>query len=288
MNSAVRDQRLRDIVSIEKKVSDHYTHGSLAEAILRGLEETVGHAHDIKPADLAPVDEFHIGGRAASAHLIDQLGFEPGMRVLDVGSGLGGTARYVAGDHGCHVTGIDLTPEYCDVARMLAERVDLADKVSYRECSALNMPFADDAFDGAYTIHVAMNIADKAKLYREVHRVVKSGATFGIYDILEGPTVGDLLFPVPWAATPQTSFLASIDQLPLMLEAAGFAIESRTDRSTFALDFFTQLERRAAAGPPPLGLHILMGEDFPTKAANMLDNVKQGRCAPWEIICRKR
>ena len=275
-------------MSIEKSVSDHYTHGSLAGAILRGLEEAVGHAGDITPADLAPVDEFHIGGRAASVHLIDQLAFESAMRILDVGSGLGGTTRYVVEDHGCHVTGIDLTPEYCDVARMLAEKVGLADKVSYRESSALDMPFADDAFDGAYTIHVAMNIADKPKLYREVHRVVRSGAAFGIYDILEGPAAGDLAFPVPWAATPETSFLISIDRLRLMLEEAGFDVESQTDRTSFALDFFTELQRRAAAGPPPLGLHLLMGEDFPAKAANMLLNVTQGRCAPWEIVCRKR
>ncbi len=173
-------QRLRRIVSIEKRVSDHYTHGSLAAAILGGLEEAAGHAGDITSADLAPVDEFHIGGRAASVHLIDQLGFESGMRILDVGSGLGGTARYVAENCGCRVTGIDLTAEYCDVARMLAEKVALADKVSYREGSALEMPFAEETFDGVYTIHVAMNIADKPKLYREVHRVIRPGATFGI------------------------------------------------------------------------------------------------------------
>ncbi len=275
-------------MSIEKRVSDHYTLGSLGEAILEGLEKAVARGGDITPADLAPVDEFHIGGRAASVHLIDQLGFDPGMRILDVGSGLGGTARYLAENHGCHVTGIDLTPEYCDVARMLAAKVGLGDKVSYREGSALDMPFADDAFDGAYTIHVAMNIADKPKLYREVHRVISSGATFGIYDILEGPAGGDLAFPVPWAETPETSFLVSIDRLLLMLEAAGFEIKSRSDRTAFALDFFTEIQRKATGGPPPLGLHILMGEDFPVKAANMLDNVKQGRCAPWEIGCRKR
>ena len=281
-------QRLRRIVSIEKSVSDHYTHGSLAAAILRGLEEAAGHGGDITSADLAPVDEFHIGGRAASVHLIDQLGFESGMRILDVGSGLGGTARYVAENRGCHVTGIDLTAEYCNVARMLAEKVALADRVSYREGSALEMPFAEEAFDGVYTIHVAMNIADKPKLYREVHRVIRSGAMFGIYDILAGPAASNLAFPVPWAATPETSFLTSIDRLGVMLEEAGFDVESRTDRTSFALDFFTELQRRAVDGPPPLGLHILMGEDFLAKAANMLLNVREARCTPWEIVCRKK
>jgi SAM-dependent methyltransferase len=275
-------------MSIEKTVSTHYTHGRLGEAILSALHGVAENPDTVTLADLAPVDEFHIGGRQTTVHFIGQLAFTTGMRVLDVGSGIGGTARYVAANHGCHVTGIDLTPEYCEVAEMLADKVGLSDKVSYQRGSVLAMPFDDDAFDGAYMLHVGMNIADKPALCREVHRVLKRGAVFGIYDILEGPAGGELTFPVPWSRIPDTSFLASIDELRGMLLEAGFGIEHDTNRTEFAVDFFRQLRQQAGAGPPPLGLHILMGEDFPTKVANMVRNVEQGHCAPWEIICRRR
>ncbi len=275
-------------MSIEETVSGHYAHGQLAEAILAALREVVANPDRITPDDLAPVDEFHIGGREATARFISQLGFVAGMRILDIGSGIGGAARYVAANHGCHVTGIDLTPEYCEVATLLAEKVGLAHQVFYQQGSALAIPFDDRTFDGAYMVHVGMNIADKTTLLREVRRVLKPSAVFGVYDILEGPAGGDLVYPVPWSTIPETSFLASVGEFRRLLGEAGFEIERETDRTELALGFFHRLRQQPGEGSSPLGLHILMGEDFPTKAANMVRNVEEGRCAPWEIVCRRR
>ncbi len=275
-------------MSIEESVSGHYTHGRLAETILDALRKVVGDPEQITLDDLAPVDEFHIGGREATARFIGQLGFGAEMRVLDIGSGIGGTARYVAAKHGCHVTGIDVTPEYCEVATLLAQKVGLGYRVSYQQGSAVDMPFDDRIFDGVYMIHVGMNIADKAVLFREVNRVLKPSAVFGIYDILAGRAGGDLVYPVPWSTTPETSFLASVDELRRMLDETGFDVERETDRTEFALEFFHRLRQQGGQAPSPLGLHILMGEDFPTKVSNMVCNVQEGRCAPWEIVCRRR
>jgi SAM-dependent methyltransferase len=210
------------------------------------------------------------------------------MRILDIGSGIGGTARYIAENIGCQITGIDLTPEYCEVATMLAEKVGLSDKVSYRQGSALSIPFDAGVFDGAYMLHVGMNIADKSALFREVYRILKPDTVYGIYDIFKGPACGNLMFPVPWSTSPETSSLVTLDELRAMLEEEGFEIERENDHTIFALEFFHHLRQQAGEGPPPLGMHILMGEDFPVKASNMLRNVEDGRCAPWEIICRKR
>lgn len=194
----------------------------------------------------------------------------------------------MASQHGCNVTGIDLTPEYCEVASLLAAKVGLGDRVSYHQGSALATPFTDGSFDGAYMIHVGMNIADKAKLFREVHRVLAPEATFGIYDILRGPSGGHLEFPVPWATTAEASFLASMEELRDTLGEAGFEVETTTDRTEFAKEFFARLRKQAGESPSPVGLHLVMGEDFPTKAANMARNVNEGRCAPWEVVCRRR
>ena len=274
-------------MTLEATVADHYAVGQILQKILRAVRSNAGATIELKPEDLAPVDEFHIGGRAATIHLVDQLGLKPGQLVLDVGSGIGGTARYLASQHGCLVTGIDITPEYCGVATSLAREVGLHRMIDYRLGCATELPFDDSSFSGAVTLHVGMNIPDKAAVYREVARVLEPGAPFGIYDVLAGPKVHDHAYPVPWASSSSTSFLADLDDMRQMLEGAGFRIEAIEDRRDFALEFFKALRKSAKKGPPPLGLHLLMGEGFAVKIGNMIENIKKGRSCPYEIICRR-
>lgn len=271
----------------ETEVAHHYTKGDLAGRIMHAVRQIVPDMTQITARDLAPVDEFHIGGVKATETFTSKLDLTPGMAVLDVGSGIGGTARFVAETHDCHVTGIDLTPEFCAVATMLSVATHLSERTEFHEGSALVMPFHDNAFDAAMTLHVAMNIEDKAGLYHEVARVLKPGAVFGVYDIMVGAQGGDLDYPVPWAATPATSYLATPDAMRTLLGQAGFTIEHEEDRTGFAIDFFENLKKANAAGPPPLGLHVIMGDDFKDKIGNIAKNINTGRCGPWEMICRK-
>ena len=185
-------------MSIDRSIAQHYAHGDLERAILDALIAMGKDPDRLAIEDLAPVDEFHIGGRAATAEFFEKLGLKSGMHVLDIGSGLGGPARFAAQALGCQVTGIDLTPEYVEVANALARRVGLDKRVSYVCGSAVDLPFPDASFDAAYMLHVGMNIEDKAKLMGEVRRVLKPGAAFGIYDVMRTGD-GDLAFPVPWA-----------------------------------------------------------------------------------------
>ena len=181
-------------------ISKHYAHGDLIEAIRSGLTLQGKSMHTVTIDDLAPVDEFHIGGRRASEDFLDQLAFDAQTKVLDVGCGLGGPARFVASRYGGQVTGIDLTREYVETGNTLCKWVGLDKRIFLQEGSALALPFAEASFDGAYMLHVGMNIEDKEKLAEEVARVLRSGAVFGIYDVMRtGP--GDLAFPVPWATT---------------------------------------------------------------------------------------
>lgn len=275
-------------MTVETSVAQHYSHGALERAILSALEASGKDPARLTPADLAPIDEFHIGGRPATVEFMAQLGFEPGMRVLDIGCGIGGASRHVAQTYGCQVEGIDLTAEYVEVAAMLAKRVGLSNNVSYRQASAVDLPFEAGAFDRAYMLHVGMNIADKRRLMAGVARVLKPGGVFGIYDVMR-EAEGDLVFPLPWASDPAFSFVDSAPRYRDELEHAGFAIERERNRRDFAIEFFRQMQEKAAAGgPPPLGLHILMGETAPQKVANILVNLKAGRIAPVEIVGRKR
>lgn len=271
----------------QRDISNHYTHGNLAAAIRSGIESLGKTIGSVTVDDLAPVDEFHIGGREASEEFLGQLDLSPEKHVLDVGCGLGGAARFVAGRYGCRVTAIDLTPEYVETARVLCGWVGLDNRISLHQGSALSMPFADRAFDGAYMLHVGMNIDDKAKLCSEVSRVLRSNSLFGIYDVMRIGD-GELTYPVPWATTAASSALAEPAQYREALRAAGFAVVAERNRRDFALAFFEQLRARTAAGgPPPLGLHILMGRNTPEKVQNMIQNISSDRIAPVELIARK-
>ena len=237
------------------------------------------------PDDLGPIDEFHIGGRAATKQLVAKMHLAGSEHVLDIGCGIGGAARYIAASTGCRVTGIDLTPEYIETARALSQRTGLGDRIQFEAGSALRMPFADATFDAAITLHVAMNIKDRAGLYRETARVLKRGAVFCIYDVMKGKNDG-LIYPVPWAETPASSHLTTPEDMLALLADAGFSVEEVEDRTEFGIVFFR--ERLSAGGPPsPLGLHLLMGETSRRKFQNMLQNLEQGFIAPVTMIARR-
>ncbi len=273
-------------MTLEQTVARHYARGSLEREIFDALAAAGKNLNHLVPADLSPVDEFHIGGRQATVDFATELGFKPGMLLLDIGAGLGGASRHFAYEHNCRVTGIDITADYVHLAKTLARRAGLESEVAYLHASALDLPFAPASFDGAYMLHTGMNIREKSRLFQQVRRVLKPGALFGIYDVMLETGDAALSFPLPWAATPGASFVETPATYRRLLEGAGFALRNERNRRAFAVDFFRQLRARAAqAGEPPrLGLNLLMGESAPQKIANMIDNLERGLIAPVEMI----
>ena len=269
-------------------VSAHYTSGELLAAIRDGVARLGKTPATVTVDDLAPVDEFHVGGRQASEHILGQLGLTQGQHVLDVGCGLGGSARFAAIRYGCQVTGLDLTEEFVTTGQVLCDWVGLADRVALRQGSAVAMPFEAEAFDAAYMLHVGMNIADKDRLCEEVHRVLRPGASFGIYDLMRKGE-GDLAYPVPWAQTPEISVVSAPQDYRRALVKVGFTVTNERNRGEFSREFFENLKARIAKadGPAPLGLHILMGETAPQKVANMTRNIGRGTLVPVELMARK-
>lgn len=266
-------------MDIEQDVIKNYPGEGLGDKILAALG---GEA--VTTDALSAFDELHIGGRAGTKYLMRALNLNPGMRVLDIGSGLGGAARYAAEAFSVTVTGIDLTPEYCAIAKMLSEKAGLSEHVSFQAGSALAMPFPDQMFDAAYSIHTAMNIEDKLALYKNVRRVLKPGALFGLYDVLAGTLPEAPDFPLPWSTTPATSFLVTIDDLRMLLDAAGFEILSAEERKDFAL---SALEKARAAKNPG-GIVLVRGSDFDRRIANLSMAIADSRCALWQVISRKK
>ncbi len=275
-------------MSDHQHVADHYTNGGLLAAIETGVAAMGKTPDDISVDELGPVDEFHIGGRQASEDLLSQLDLTAAHEVLDIGCGLGGGARLVASRYGSRVTGIDLTAEFVAAGNALSGWVGLADRVTLDHGSALDLPYNADSFHAAYMLHVGMNIADKTALMTAVHRALRPGGVFAVYDIMRNGG-GDVTYPMPWAADAETSALAPPDDYKQAFEAAGFEIVAERNRHDFAVAFFERLRARmaAAGSPPPLGLHIVMGGNAAQKLGNMIDGVADGRIAPVELIGRK-
>ncbi|MDQ6905724.1 MAG: methyltransferase domain-containing protein [Chloroflexota bacterium] len=258
-------------------VSAHYTSGDLGEKILVGLRATGKDPDALALDDLTPIDQFHLGGKPATLQLIERAGFRPGMRVLDVGGGLGGPARTLATEAGCTVTVLDLSEEFCEVGTMLTARTGLSDAVTFQHGSALAMPFEDGDFDAAWTQHATMNIADKERLYREIHRVLRPGGRLAMHDAMAGP-VQPIHFPVPWARDPSISFLRSAEAVRALLDDAGFREIMWADEGPKILAALQkQATISAINGPLPLGIQLLVGSQFPTMLENVGRNLRENR-----------
>jgi sarcosine/dimethylglycine N-methyltransferase len=236
----------------------------------------------LRPADLGMLEDFHAMGRIATSQLVDLLDISPEHHVLDAGTGIGGTARFVADRCGCRVSAVDLTAEYCDTARWLNELVGLDDKISVRQADVTELPFDDGAFQVAFSQHVQMNVADKSRLYEEMRRVLAVGGSLAVWDITDGG-LGDLVYPLPWADHPQRSHLVTPDRLRDTIESAGFAIEHWDDLS----DQASALMRTVLASPGPLGLDAFV-PDFAVKAANLTDALADGRLRAVRGIARAK
>jgi ubiquinone/menaquinone biosynthesis C-methylase UbiE len=268
-------------------VSRHYGLSGVLEAILEALRAGGKDLDQLKPPDLAPVDEFHIRGREATVELAAMAAVDAGMRVLDVGSGVGGSARYLASEFGCRVTGVDLTPQYCETAAALSQWVGLGGLTEFCCASALQMPFEDAAFELVWTQHAQMNIADKPRLYREIARVLRPGGRFVFHDILAGPG-GPPHFPVHWAEEPAMSFLIAPDALRDLLERTGFRVRVWRDTTEVARHWFLNAwEKRRVTGAPPLGLHLLMGPTAPSKFANVAKNLREERITVFQGVLER-
>ena len=269
------------------QVATHYSgSGGLAEKIAESLRSAGKNLNELKTADLVTVDEFHIRGRKATLELAEQMLLSKDTHVLDIGSGLGGPARTLAEEYGCHVTGLDLTQAFCDAAKVMSDWVNLGERVAFQQGDATDLPFAANQFDAAMTIHVAMNIAAKDKVYEQARRVVKPGGIFAVYDVLQGEG-GDVLFPVPWARDPSISHLATPDEMKSLLAGAGFKVLDVRDSTDESQSWFEAMTTRMTqSGPPPVTFHLILGDDYPDMVRNQVRNLSERRIRTVSYICK--
>jgi sarcosine/dimethylglycine N-methyltransferase len=254
-------------------VRDHYRATGLTERLKTTLTALGPENQRLTPQQLGALDQFHTRGLAATAELAKLAGITADVSVLDVGSGVGGPARFLAATYGCRVTGVDLSDPFVDAARYLTERTGQSEQVSFLTANALELPFADDRFDVVLLQHVAMNISDRGRLYREIRRVLKTGGRLATFDVVLNN--GEPHYPLPWARTAATSFLLTAVATREAIEQAGFRTLARQDDTEAAKSWFAELR---ASGPPSApNLGVVMGPDFAQLAANLGRNLMEGK-----------
>jgi sarcosine/dimethylglycine N-methyltransferase len=254
-------------------VRDHYRATGLTGRLKTALIALGPEDQRLTPQQLGALDQFHTRGLVATTELAKLAGITADMAVLDVGSGVGGPARFLAATYGCQVAGVDLSEPFVDAARYLTERTGQSGQVSFQAASALELPFDDGRFDVVLLQHVAMNISARARLYAEIRRVLKQGGKFATYDVVQNG--GEPHYPVPWARTTATSFLLTATATREAIEPAGFRTLAFQDDTETAKAWFAQL--RASGPPPSLNLGVVMGPDFAQFALNLGRNLMEGR-----------
>ena len=263
------------------RIETQYSTGASRQAIEQALVAAGKDLDHLRPEDLALLEDFHTMGRIATAQLADLVEITPGDQVLDAGSGIGGTARYIAERSRCHVVAVDLTDEYCEVARWLNQLVGLDDRISVRQADVTDLPFEDATFTLIFSQHVQMNVADKARVYEQARRVLADGGQLATWDIVAGDG-GEPDFPMPWADRPEYSHLTTSDRLRTAIETSGFEIgqwNDLTDQAAVMMQTLLKLP------PSPIGLKAFV-PDFELKASNLTAALADGRLRAVQGVAR--
>jgi sarcosine/dimethylglycine N-methyltransferase len=211
-----------------RATNEYWGREGLERRILDALAATGKNVDALTVDDLAPADHFHSGGKSATERLARLAQLRPGMRVLDVGGGLGGPARTLAAKFGCRVTLVDLTESYVRTGAALTARLGLADRVTHNVGDALALDVGDEPFDVVWTQNSGMNITDKERLYAGFARALRPGGVLALQEPMAGP-VQPVLFPVMWARDARASFLRGPDEMRKVIEAAGFQVRAWDD-----------------------------------------------------------
>jgi len=268
-------------------IHGYYSPNDLYNKIIAGLNKLGKDLSRVTLDDLQPVDEFHIRGDAATKELIELAAFTPDMHILDVGCGIGGSSRRLSHETGCRVTGIDLSNEYIDTADRLTRLLSMQEKVAFHACSALELPFEDNAFDGIWSLQMNMNVEDKLGWLEETCRVLKPGGRAVLYEVCGGVNT-PLYFPVPWAQDDSMSFLVPPGSFRELITSAGFTIDVWNDKTSLARKAFENAKEPVGEPVlPVLGVYLLVGDDIQAKAYNLHRNLEENRVSLVQTMVAK-
>ncbi len=268
-------------------IADHWGQGDVCGKILDAMRAAGLSPETVTVEQLTPVDHLHARGFPATVELADKLPIREGQRLVDIGCGIGGPARYIAKRFGCRISGVDITPAFVEAAQKLSVLVGMEGAVDVQLGDGHELPYGDEVFDGGYAQHVTMNVADRPKFFAEVFRVLKPGAFFALTEHGLG-SKGQPVYPCPWSDDGSGAYLVTPEQTRRFLEDAGFeSVEIEDTGEKYLAGYRKAMELAARGELPPFGTHILLGETAPAKTRNAALNIEEGRTHPIQVICRK-
>ncbi len=268
-------------------ISDHWGKGDVYYRIIETMELAGIDPKSVTIEQLAPVDHFHARGFPVTVDLADALPIREGDRLVDIGSGLGGPARYLAKRFHCHVDGIDITAPFVEAANKLSALVGMENAVECRLGDGQKLPYGDETFDGGYAQHVTMNVPDRNVFFDEAFRVLRPGAFFALTEHGLGE-VGEPHHPVPWSEDGSGAYLMRPPETVAALKNAGFTNIDVTDSGEKYLQGYKAAIELAEKGEVPIfGTHILLGKLAPQIVRNAARNIEERRTQPVQIVCHK-
>jgi len=267
---------------------NHYTTTNLFPSILKALKAAGKDIDNLTIKDLTPVDGFHIRGVKATVELASLINLKPNYKILDLGCGIGGSARFLAHNYGCYVTGVDITKEYCNAASELSKLLKLSDQTEFQHADVIDLPFESESFNIVWSEHVQMNIENKPKLYQEIYRVLKPEGKLIFYDVFKG-TGGKVFYPVPWADNSSIDFLTEQNETKYLIESVKFKINYWEDKSDISKNWFSDtVNKMKNREPSPLGLHLIMGKNADEKFHNMVRNLNERNITVAQAVVEKK
>ena len=269
------------------KVQDFWTRGNLKERVRIALEKSNLNKKSLNIEDLHPIDQYHARGVEATKELAEKLKVDKNHKIIDIGCGLGGPARYFAKHFQCKVTGVDITPAFIEIGNDFNKKTKMDDKVSLKVTNGKTLPFDIEEFDGAISQHVTMNVKNRDLFFSEIYRVLKKKSFFAFSEHGLGPK-GNPIFPLPWADNEDMNFLKTPSSTVEILQKVGFKDISLVETGAKYMESYEKsLKRKKEFEIPTLGMHVIGGPTMFERQNNSLLSIKEQRTLPFEIICFK-
>jgi ubiquinone/menaquinone biosynthesis C-methylase UbiE len=268
-------------------IENFWTRGDLYSRINQAMSDSGLNNKKLEIEDLFPIDQYHARGIGATKDLGKRMPITKNQKILDVGCGLGGPARYYAKEFKCHITGVDITPSFIEIGNNFNRLTSMSTMVDLYVGNGEKLEFEDEIFDGAYSQHVTMNISDRMKFFSEIYRVLKKGSFFAFTEHGLGPE-GDPIFPLPWADNQEMSFLLPLENTNAILKEIGFQnIKIIETGDKYIAGYEKLIQKQPKSEKPTLGIHVIGGSSMHERSINSMRSIKENRTLPFEIVCEK-
>ncbi len=270
-----------------KSIENFWTRGDIFTRVHQAMTEAGLINKELNIEDLFPIDQYHARGIAATIDLGKRMPISKNQKILDIGCGLGGPARYYAKEFKCFITGIDITPSFIEIGNEFNKLTSMSNNVHLLVGNGEILDFKNETFDGAYSQHVTMNISDRKKFFSEAFRVLKKGSFFAFTEHGLGPE-GDPIFPLPWANSSEMSFLLPPETTISILKDVGFSdIKIIETADKYISSYEKLIGLKPKNKKPILGIHVIGGNSMNERSTNSMQSIKDNRTLPFEIVCKK-